>query len=383
MLKNKNLYIAYFLLFYYGIVHSQIPVVTIPFPKVGDSLIYIQSSTPYVFSTELSQNTQNWNFSFLKTDRLDTLFVLSKTEGKAATAFPSANVRELRNGIENYINTGLANYNLVGTYDTKSKNIFNGPIHIDVPFQLKYNTLKHGDSNTYVSSETNIFYKKALKDSTLAQLDIATVLFDSVRFVNNVFIKRVVEQFGNLVLPNSNYKDVLKEKITYVKNADVEFFLYLTKSWVSISAIPNIKKIPKGFTGFIKKDTITQHSFYQNNIKGALFDIYTSADGRVKSSFFKNNNNFIKQKDLYNRFSISVFPNPVKDFLFFEFGEAQNENFELMIFNIEGKKIAHRSILAERFFDFDVSHLSNGTYIYVISGSTGETIYSDSFIKIN
>lgn len=76
--------------------------------------------------------------------------------------------------------------------------------------------------------------------------------------------------------------------------------------------------------------------------------------------------------------SISVFPNPVVNYLNFNFKQMGAENYKVTLFDINGKKVLQSNLQSQhQNSQLDISQLSNG--MYVLTLESNETNYQKSF----
>jgi hypothetical protein len=88
----------------------------------------------------------------------------------------------------------------------------------------------------------------------------------------------------------------------------------------------------------------------------------------------------IKDVDVIKQ-SISCYPNPVNDNLFFEYNLETNSKGEISIFDLTGKKVKQESITSsENNTQINVSDLNAGIYLWTIEVD-GVPIKSDKLIK--
>ncbi|MES2478356.1 MAG: T9SS type A sorting domain-containing protein [Bacteroidota bacterium] len=81
---------------------------------------------------------------------------------------------------------------------------------------------------------------------------------------------------------------------------------------------------------------------------------------------------------LINDENIKVFPNPALNQL--HISADINESLNIVLYNTTGQAVLHQQINQEA--DINVSALSAGNYVYVISGTDGHKFYSATFTKL-
>ena len=87
-----------------------------------------------------------------------------------------------------------------------------------------------------------------------------------------------------------------------------------------------------------------------------------------------NNNDVTKS-------SISCYPNPVKDFLNFNYDLGHNSQGEIFIYDLVGKKVRHQNITnSEDQSQINVSDLNPGVYIWKLQVD-GIPVKSEKLIK--
>lgn len=81
----------------------------------------------------------------------------------------------------------------------------------------------------------------------------------------------------------------------------------------------------------------------------------------------------------YNQQTLSLFPNPTTDFIYFDFeSDKWGQDKNLRIFNIQGKIIHQVKLTNEE--RLDIAHLENGMYIIQLEDQSGN-FATDSFVK--
>jgi hypothetical protein len=88
-------------------------------------------------------------------------------------------------------------------------------------------------------------------------------------------------------------------------------------------------------------------------------DSYIS-EGFIESLLEKNGLNVNEFSEIND---ITIFPNPVIDFLNIKFSEKQN--YQIMLFSINGEKLFDMNVNSDE-FNYSVSRLSKATYILII-----------------
>jgi hypothetical protein len=79
--------------------------------------------------------------------------------------------------------------------------------------------------------------------------------------------------------------------------------------------------------------------------------------------------------NLLNEDSFFSFPNPTSNIISITNNLKSGENFPLEIFDINGKKVLEKTVTGENEeIHLDVSHLSNGIYIYKLKGMTNKFV---------
>ena len=89
--------------------------------------------------------------------------------------------------------------------------------------------------------------------------------------------------------------------------------------------------------------------------------------------------NCLLTNPVFQNSSVTVFPNPTKDMLYFESGSAYNIN-QIDIYNILGELLISKSMNTNKPISIDVSQLNSGTYLIHIKTNQGSQ--NTKFIKL-
>ncbi len=234
-------------------------------------------------------------------------------------------------------------------------------------------------------------------------LSTFTILFFSLS-INAQSIKLLKED-GSAIVDNSllvtvDNAEALVEVPIYVKNLTDSDLKVMVKKYeldmVSGSEAYFCWDICYPNTAFVSTAFITTSA--NDTIKDFSGDFKTAGNtgiSKVMYTFFKNKGETdsasvtieyqivpvgIKEIDILKQ-SISCYPNPVSDNLFFEYKLEPNSKGEIHIYDLTGKKVKQKNISSsEDNIQINVSDLNTGIYLWTIEVD-GVPVKSEKLIK--
>lgn len=94
------------------------------------------------------------------------------------------------------------------------------------------------------------------------------------------------------------------------------------------------------------------------------------------------NDGTLSVSTLTNEDTISVFPNPVVDYLSFHFKQTVSANYNVKLFDINGKQVLGTALQSQsQNSQLDISQLSNGMYVLTIESKETNYLKSIKIIK--
>jgi hypothetical protein len=256
--------------------------------NVGDQFVYKFDT---VLVTANGGANQNWDFSSVQPN-FSAVFSVSAANGNV---FPSANVvlNSSSFGTNSYYSTSPISSSIVGKTSNAIDFVYNDPqIILKFPFQLGNNFIDTWSCP--FNNGTSNFYRKGI---------------DSV----------IADGSGTLKTILANYTDILRVK-----------------------AITNYSDSLIGITNFINYNA-TEYNYYKNGFHQPIAMVkeqFTNGILSNKSSFYLDlivQNIFDQQEELFA--TLSIAPNPSRDFIQLQFKSAVPENLEILFSDATGKSV--------------------------------------------
>lgn len=348
------------------------------FPASGDVLKTAIDVAPDGVEITQAGGPFSWDFSQLAVSlEVETVF-RPASEGTAAAAFPNAEFfTENNTGGETYYNVNGNTYEILG---------FNGPdpAGIGLMTLIKFTTPipeRHAPLTfpaTYSSSSSVLlpFSTDALPGAIVDSLNIP-FLPDSIRLRITTSRNDFVDAYGKLTIPGGTY-DVLREKRTEYRETRVDALVPFF-GWQDVTDLI----IAGGSFQGLGKDTVNTYNFYSNESKEAIAVVTTDDSGTNPQQVrFKNNGVLDDVVDPQSHnLRIIVSPNPFVNEVKFELKNFTADNYNLQVFNQEGKLVLNKTLRDSEVVDF--SELPCGQYFYRLSDEKKPVIASGKLMKIN
>jgi Secretion system C-terminal sorting domain len=373
---------------------SQITITNAAFPKAGDSLQTSTDQTVKGIKMTESGVKEIFDLRSLDATTVNVNYVKNASQGKAFAKFPAAELVEIRGGVEYYINVTDKVYEEIGFAGAATE--FLGvdlTTKISPALILRRSPMKFFNLNNTSSATTVTFPLSALPDSIKSQIGQLTALADSIRIKATGTRTDLVDGYGTLKLPIGDY-EVLREKRINFSQSDLEAYLKLTKSWISLGGFAGGIQLPAQVKNLIGKDTTTTYHFYGATTKEPLAIVTVDNIDNTKATAvtYKNIKKTIATKDesenaeptASTRPDIKAMPNPVIDIVNFEMSNLEQGNYTIKIYNLLGMVVweEQHNVSGSKIVRLDTNNLKKGTYLYSLSNAKGKILATKRLIVL-
>ncbi len=378
----KNLSLVLVLLFTFTFIRlsgqTQIESVNYTF---GDTITFQQVSQNISnLDLGLPGGNQTWDFSALTADSTFEYYIIDPSESFAQDSFPTATL-VIRGSdtdsdtsgnlmvfdTEDYILVSEDQMKTIGSANRDE----NGQLEVDV----------WGDEFTNLifpaSLDSSWVMEGTFFESDEEGLIIDSIMLDSLGVTTSYSIKSLVDAWGVLILPQGDF-DVVRVKSVY--EFGIEVLGFYNGSWQPLT--PAMEE----YSGLGSEDTATetysQYEFWTNNETSVLNLAYIELNDST------GNPEYIDFQDiapapaplnigvLANKTSISIYPNPVSDYL--NVSSEQQLEGRFKIFDLQAKVILSGSINSSS-TGIQVSSLKNGQYMVQILNDAGLILVMSRF----
>ncbi|MCB0521168.1 MAG: T9SS type A sorting domain-containing protein [Lewinellaceae bacterium] len=376
----KKLFLNLALLLLASALFAQITVTNATFPSVGDSLKTATDFTPNGIVISSPGGPQIWDFTSLGVNAQQVTVFRAASEGAAFANFPNAELVTIgQAGAETYYNvsaTSFENLGFSGTDPTGGLPVqtefkFNPP----VPERIA--PLNFIDIHMPESSVNVAFSLADIPGGVLDSLGIPTNFVDSIRIKVTASRIELVDAYGTLAIPGGTY-EVLREKRTEYTDTRIEIHLPPPINWFDVT---NQAGAGAGFG----KDTTISYLFISNTEKEIIATVTTDVGGTTPQQVtFKDNGVLSGTNDPVSaKQVVSVLPNPVGDVARFEFKNWEPGNYDLRIFDMQGKMVLENNLQlnGNQTEPIQCGPLPAGTYFYQIIHVDGKLVGTGRFIK--
>lgn len=276
---------------------------------VGDIIIQAFDST-YTGSSGNAGANQTWDFSGMQDQERDTVLFQDPTGWPGASLFPNANIGVQDDSSWSYAISDGNEFTFLGSYEVSGG-------YADTSFfnwtWMKFPTTM-GDS--YVGTITTFEQKY-----NTASFGIGV---DSVRLTYTMSYESTIDGWGTVTTPAGNW-DALRQKMLVINSTDAEEFA--GGSWNSISSgTITIFNIDTGITGQDAifrwwSDDANAKFFVASNDTSSTFDDNSFLMATPADTGSTSDTNSTAVINAFTPFSISVYPNPVRQDLNIDFNQ--------------------------------------------------------------
>lgn len=226
--------------------------------------------------------------------------------------------------------------------------------------EFMHQSLYHTNRNTNKLDDGQVFRTDTILLSTADSSFVENFSINSRRIdVNDsVFAK---ERYGVYIRFQPGYEWSLNDTIDNFN----EFFL-LTREQRPNEVLRQIWPLTAGFCSY----TLTKYVRYNMNMEAyyLLPGIVPVPEWRLEHLIisYKLTSNALSQNKVGDTFELTLFPNPVDDFLNVRFSVNQSDNIKMYIFDIMGKQVFSDNLglnkSGENIYQYNTKHLKPGIY---------------------
>ncbi len=339
-------------------VHSQITFNQSNMPTAGMQFTFANDSLYSGSNLSTTGANQTWNFSSLVNHFKSYELWMTPSSAPGASNFPTSNLAMktfsdlVSSGggvIEDdttfsFGNVSSTAYELLGSYGV---NI--GTIKFSQPYKIFQFPL------TYQTS-FNSGYTTEMKEA----VDMPPM--DSMKMNISMNTTNLVDGWGTITTPSFTNIPCLRLKTTFNKTISVYLHNSITNTWEAM-------EIPSN-------ETYYTYNWLSNTHKTSLLRIDQDGANEYSAEYLLNTEtSFVDENN--NNINISLYPTPADNEINVS---GVDENCNILIFDINGRNIANRSLTAKISNKIDVSNLSNGTYIYRIISDEGKNFIDGRFV---
>lgn len=340
------------------------------FPVVGDTLVTATATAATGVMITAPGGDQSWDFSALESAFMSTRIIQPVSDAPNPDAFPGANAYIAQQVAGNgFYRSNSESFSIIGF---EGEDPLGQGIEVETPFTPPYverwGSLEFFDINSLNSALTITVATDDIPGNIFDDLPVSP---DSIRV--RVVIDRtdLVDGWGAMTIPGGTY-DVLREKRTEIRDIRLDAKVSILP-WVDVTDIA-IDALPIDALGI---DTTVTYQFWSNEAKEPIVTINTNVnEDAITSVEYKYNDVVNPVFNLPKSPEVSVFPNPAINQAKIQFFDMEEGNYQLDIFNLTG-----RSVMTEKYHItgnttkiLQLSHLSKGMYIYLLSDETGKRI---------
>lgn len=345
-----------------GII-SQITYQFEDFASIGDNYTINTIFYDPFDSVNISHFNDNWDFTNLIIDSVDSIKFVNPIEVEYSDSFPEANLCMIQeDGTLLFLNSNENGVQLLGAAADFSEIGIPFTYTIEEEFILTKFPLNNGDeyenSTTFTIADTpeNI-------GIDMDSLGFPTGV-DSVRIAITLSDQSSIDDYGIITLPYGNF-DCLKENRTEVFNIGIEvrFLTY----WIpvphfSISDTTHIYRFLAKEYGYPVVEVFA-------GIDDMVFAVSYIDDVAIMVNNTANNNEFI------------IYPNPANNYIHVKI-PGNTSDYKINIAEISGRKITS-ALLNSIENEIDISKLKSGCYLISIRNSVNDIITGKIFIVTN
>jgi hypothetical protein len=334
------------------------------FGSVGDQVTLGLDLTPGV-SVGNSGAGQNWNFSSLNTETLDTLFFLDPSLLPNASSYPYANLAVSSNeGVFFFEKTAMAILNHGVTLASNAfatEVVFNPPLtYIGFPATL-------GSTATTVSSFEAASFLGI--DTTIL---ICQVTIDSFKIVRQSNYSVYFDATGTLTLPTQNFPNALRAYsqdltrdsifIYAPNNILCPPFLNVPQGW-SLAPDFLLQSIDPTLTNVIL-DTTRIYTWYVPGEKFGVCAIdVNSAGAAISARFYSDASQIGLSIDNIKENDLTLYPNPTNGSVYVQSSESM-DGHSIKVLDLNGKVVYTGAIQTGA--PVQLQNLDSGLYIYEV-----------------
>ena len=323
--------------------NAQITITSADAPQAGDVFYNANDTgiTQTITPGPVGENV-TWDFSMLGNAFTDTTTFVEASTIPQSVDFPDANLAELTSQDTSFLKTTSSEITFLGVLSGGMELKMDDPL-IGLKYPFTYGT---------TFSDTGHFSVTIPYDTTVQGIHI-----DSVRIDKTINSTDSCVAYGQLILPNETYDNVLMDKNTSI-NHDVISVHTDLMGWVDAQDT---------------QYTTISYSVYTNGYGQPLLTLNLNDDGTVKSASYKYTEaSFVSTMPAIN---INLYPNPAHKNITVTVPDSKAD---ISIINANGQSVINKRITSKK-FDINIESLPAGNYLIKVKTSQGTAI--KKFIK--
>ena len=350
---------------------AQITTSAASLPQLEDTLYTIIDTFPYIFILDASPVAQDWQFTQLNADVLNTTILEPASSGAEAASFPDADVVLPFFDGEGYAQINSNSIEIIG---------YNGsPLETVQSFVA---TTAINPSSTY--RLTNLTYGDTHRDSTYFQVveaganldpDETIITVDSARITITSIREDTVDAFGTMTTPFGTY-EVIRLKQTEYRNTQIE------------AKIPPFDWMDVGeFIDGLGDEIIETYYWLSADSKEPIAKVERNpATGFNRFCEWKIDRNFamvVNNEEVVTApANIKVYPNPAVNEVNFELNNLRAGRYTLNFYNVIGRKVMSQiiDINGSHFHTVNLAGFGKGIYLYSFINENGEVILTKQLV---
>lgn len=323
--------------------NAQITITSADAPQAGD-VFYNANDTGITQTINPGPVGENvtWDFSMLGNAFTDTTTFVEASTIPQSVDFPDANLAELTSQDTSFLKTTSSEITFLGVLSGGMEMKLDNPL-IGMKYPYTYGT---------TFSDTGHFSVTMPYDTTVQSIHI-----DSVKFDKTINSTDSCIAYGQLILPNETFNNVLINKNTSVNHDIVSVHTDLM-GWVDAQDT---------------QYTTISYSVYTNGYGQPLLTLNLNNDGTVKSATYKYSEaSFVSTMPAIN---IKLYPNPAHKNITVT---LPGSKADISIVDDNGQLVINKQFTSKK-IDIDIESLPVGNYLIKVKTPRGTAI--KKFIK--
>lgn len=340
--------------------------INLSLPQVGDIHFYKLDNLPDQLNLNFQNGRSSKNLSILSAPSAHEYSFKRIQESLYSNFFIGATLvsfdlwqnekfyKKMGNGlflIGEVIKSGRDRYNpLIKTYtDPQPVYATSHTVNTQQEYLTKWEVVFNENELKNVNEETNAIYKLIV----IEENEIS------------------VEDVGTLFLPRERFTDVIST-VREVKSSYQLLKSTRSNEWDDVTDIIDQQDLPIRVS-----DSYKEVVFLNQEHKEWLAYI-KSENGKVESALYKSDQTQVKLSNLYDNSNFFLYPNPTFGVVRLDFVNLPEETYFFEVYNIIGKKLWSQKYTVDGYTTVkeDLSFLNKGTYLYSLTNSHGEKLFT-------
>ena len=349
--------------------NAQITITGTNIASIGDNVEQAHDTLPVTFSIGGAGPSQNWDFSQVDEDVLDTLKFRAPAGLPGASDFPNSNMVIVEPPIDSswtYLVKNSTGLFIEGVAQYNNTNLNT------IPFAATIITFPSTMGTTFAGNWTGI----------LGGFDVSalTVLgLDSLRITRGSITNSDIDAWGNVMTPMGTFASL--RQIVYSESIDTTWEKSTaTGAWsiVSQQTITVLGGFGVPLTQYAYDTTRTARWWSDDvDAKFPLVEMDYEANGDVNTIDWLKTPVYVGVNEVKNASTISLYPNPAATTITIE--TVSTNNSTIAILDVTGKMVKELKFTANK-ITISVTDLDNGIYFYNIYDVNGNVTNTNKFV---